>query len=76
MKQLDDRFIINQNIEMLAMKVIKGGMCSYSDIKEGKIDYEDILRMNDYLSLVHDLEEEAIERNKKKEEWPPSFFMV
>ena len=67
-KQLDKKNIINQNIEMLVMKVVKEGMCSYSDVKEGKIDYEDIINMNDYLTLKQDLEAEAIAIERKKNE--------
>ena len=53
---------------MLVMKVVKEDMCSYSDVKEGKIDYEDIINMNDYLTLKQDLEAEAIAIERKKNE--------
>lgn len=37
------------------------------DIKNGEVEYSDLIKMNDYLLLKQDLEEEAIERSKKKE---------
>ena len=61
---------------MAIMKVVKEGMCSYKEIKDGDIDFEDIINMIDYLELKQDLEKEAYDKAKQKakEEWKTPLF--
>ena len=48
------------------MKAVDSGLISYSDIKNGAVEWDDILRANSYSLFKHKLEKEFADKNKPK----------